>query len=213
MNLTFYEEEHKYLNENGDEVPSVTTILNHIAAPSYNQIAKATLEYAAMRGRIVHEALELYDYGLPFEEQPDVTPEIHRFLVAYLRFMRDINPKWESIEQIVYAEDKGFCGTVDRAGYIDGKYSVLDIKTLQSPTVENKICVCCQTAAYAVALGKPDAQRYALYLLKDGNYRLFNCKDYEAKKELDAWGMFDTCLSMNNEVERIKSLSRRKKNG
>jgi len=209
--LTFYEDEHKYLTGLGEEVPSVTTILGMISAPSYSRIAQATLEYAALRGRLVHEALELYDYGLPFEEQPNITPEIHGYVRAYLAFQRDYKPKWQSIEQIVHNEGRGYCGTVDRAGEIDGKYVVLDLKTNQSPTIENKICVCCQTSAYAVALEQPNAERYALYLKKDGKYNLFNCQKFEQEKDLNAWGLFHTCLVTHKEVERIKNMSRRKK--
>lgn len=204
--LVFNEEKHEYRDsESGLLVPSVTTILSHISAVGYSNISESVLDYARARGSAVHSALELYDYGIPFEEQEEMTPEIFGYIQAYLNFLRDYSPKWTHIEHIVHNKKRNYCGTIDRAGVIDGRRCIVDLKCIASPTAENKICVCAQTWAYGQALyGSVPYDRYALYLKSDGKYNFFNCSKYEDEKGFIPQQVFWHCKCLNEYIANAK---------
>lgn len=210
--LNFDETRHEYFTEEGKIIPSVTTILNHISAVGYSAVPQSTLDYARMRGSAVHEALELYDYGIPFEEQEGVTPEIVGYINAYLTFIRDYKPTWTHIEHIVYNEEQHYCGTLDRAGVINGRRAIVDIKTVASPTIENKACVCAQTSAYGETLyGDFKHDRYALYLKKDGSYTLMDCAEFEEERGFLGWSLFYKCKSIYETLETIKNTRKKRR--
>lgn len=202
MKLEFKEDTHQYFKEDGTEVPSVTTILDYVTSRHYGSINQSVLERAKLRGTAVHEALEMMDYGAEVE----VESEILGFCKAYADFLNDYRPTWESIEKVAFSDngDHSFCGTVDRAGKMNGKPCVLDIKTTSSPTKENYISVCAQTSAYAIALGIPNAKRYALYLKSDGTYRLVDCEKYEDKHGFYGGYIFLKCLELYATIKGVK---------
>lgn len=209
MGLVFNEERHEYRDsESGLLVPSVTTILSHISSVGYSNISQSVLDYARARGSAVHLALELYDYGVPFEEQEGITPEIFGYIQAYLNFLRDYSPKWTHIEHVVHNKAANYCGTIDRAGVIDGRKCIVDLKCIASPTVENKICVCSQTWAYGYALyGAEPHDRYALYLkCSNGkpSYNLMNCAKYEEEKGFIPQQIFGHCNFLNQTIANVK---------
>lgn len=202
MKLEFKEDTHQYFDEDGNEVPSVTTILDYVTARHYGKINPSVLERAKLRGTAVHEALEMLDYG----GEAVVDGEIEGFCKAYAEFLNDYRPTWEHIEKVAFSDNGGysFCGTVDRAGVMNGKPTVLDIKTTSSPTKENYISVCAQTSAYAIALGIPDAKRYALYLKSDGTYRLVDCDKYEDKHGFCGAYIFLKCLELYTTLKGVR---------
>lgn len=205
--IQFDEERHIYSFE-GQVVPGVTEILSPITAGGYSKINPAVLEHAAAKGTLVHDWCEMYDYGCAEEFMPS---EVSPYCEAYIAFVRDYVPMWETIEGIVYNPYLQYAGRLDRFGMIDGKKSVLDIKTVSSPSTRTHISVCCQTAAYAVAIDRDDfdeIDRYALYLKPDGTYRLFDCKDYEKKHGFIGIDMFFALLRIHEQIEKI---GRRKK--
>ena len=199
--ILFDEKKHQYTVD-GVVYPSVTDILEHLTAPGYGKVNPAILEEAKERGTAVHELTEAIDYGMPPEEIED---GLAGYAVAYLRFLADYDAEWEFIEHRFYEPTMGFCGTIDRVGKIDGKDSVLDIKTTSSPSTDQKIAVCCQTAAYEFGLGKDEGfDRYALYLHADGTYDFVNCSDYEDGKEFNALGLFLTLCNLHKDLTDIK---------
>lgn len=204
--IIFFQDEHLYLVD-GQEVPSVTTILNYMSDAEYGKIPQATLDQAARRGTLVHEYTELMDYDAIPDE---IEYEVVGYLKAYGDFLRDYKPDWTHIESKVYSSAFNFVGTVDRAGFIDGQRVIVDIKTVSSPTKMQKFTVCSQTSAYAVALkqtyGVPTQKRYALYLTRDGEYNLVDLGEYEDKYDYDPWQMFKRCLDMYNEIKILKEL-------
>lgn len=202
--LFFDPEEHIYLVD-GQEVVSITTVLNYLSDTEYKKVNPAILEQAAKRGTAVHEYCELIDY----DAMPEyIEGDLVGYIQAYLSFIRDYRPMWEQVEVTVYCESKGYIGTLDRAGLIDGKQTIVDIKTLASPTKMNKFTVSIQTAAYAVAraetFGIQTDRRYALYLNKDGEYNLMDCGQYEVKYGIDSMAIFDQCLSLYKQVQELK---------
>ena len=202
MGIEFNEEKHEYTLD-GVKIPSVTEILSPITMSGYSKINPAVLEHAAMKGTLVHEWCEMYDYGCAEDSVPS---EIEPYCRAYMAFVRDYKPQWTMVEAVVYCDTmvtgNGFAGTLDRAGVIDGKECVVDIKTISSPTTKQHISVCCQTAAYSLASGIW-GRRYALYLKPDGTYRLMNCEEYEQKHGFSGFDLFGKLSCIHTEISEI----------
>lgn len=206
--IEFDEKKHQY-KVDGKIVPSVTEILEHITAVGYGKVNPAILEEAKERGTAVHELTEAIDLGFPPEY---IDPAVEGYAVAYLKFLEDYDVEWDYIEHRFYEPKMGFCGTIDRVGKIDGKDCVLDIKTASSPSVDQKIAVCLQTAAYDFGLGKDEGfDRYALYLHSDGTYDFMNCSDYEDGKGFNALGLFLTLCNLHKDIANIKKTRATKK--
>ena len=201
--IEFIEAKHQY-KVDGKIVPSVTEILEHITAVGYGKVNPSILEEAKERGTAVHELTEAIDLGFPPEY---IDPALEGYAVAYLKFLEDYDVEWDYIEHRFYEPKMGFCGTIDRVGMIDGVPCVLDIKTTSSPSVDQKIAVCCQTAAYS--LGIEDEynhyiDRFALYLHKDGTYELFDCIEYERDRRFSGYALFDELCNLNKNIADIK---------
>lgn len=209
--IEFDESTHTYTVE-GERKPSVTEILSMLTMGHYSQINESVLRAAAERGKDVHQACQDIDLGLDEEEYD---PVIAPYAEAYMQFLFDYSPKWLEIEQPHYNKEWGFCGTVDRYGIINGRPSVVDIKTTASPTRENYLSYCCQTIGYSTfypvsfvrnksgldgEYKKPE--RYILFLKKDGKYRLVNCEEYEEKNNWFTATLFADCLKVKRDVER-----------
>ena len=203
MELEFIEKEHKYIDQEGNVIPGVTDILSMLTGDGVAKINPAVLEHAAERGTLVHEWCQMYDYECAEEQVPS---ELEPYCHAYMDFVRDYRPQWHGIEQVIYCDamqtGRGYAGTLDRIGMIAGKMSVVDIKTIASPTKMNYISVCCQTAAYAWAT-QPLAKRYALYLKPDGKYRLFSCDEYELKNGFSGYDLWKKIYGLYTEIHEI----------
>lgn len=204
--IIFDEATHTYLVD-GQEVPSVTTILKPLSDRGYGKISQSVLQYAANRGRAVHEALEVYDLGGELE----VTPETQGYIQAYLEWSEIYRPKWIGVEQIVYCESEGYIGTLDRIGTLNGtELAIVDIKTSQ-PTKEALVSVCLQTTAYELAYCRslmadyeiPTINRYGLFLNKDGTYRCVNCREYEIKYAFFSYDSWHKLLDTYKMITKI----------
>ena len=212
--IAFDEVTHTYLVD-GKEVPSVTEILTPLHK-SYGAINQSVLEYAANRGRAVHEALEMYDLGGELEVVLETSP----YIQAYLDWCDVYRPRWMGVEQIVYNNANGYIGTLDRIGSLNGtEFAVVDIKTSQ-PTKASLVSVCCQTAAYAMAYteqsGKPiksaeNIKRYGLFLKADGTYRFLDCEDYENKYGFSGVLTFFNLLTIHRMITQILETKGKKK--
>lgn len=191
VQIDFDEEKHKYYVD-GEEVPSVTTILEFVTSGHYGQINEAVLRQAAQRGTDVHEACQMLDYGCEAEVDPVTAP----YVEAYLQFLNDYRPKWEEIEQRHYSE-RGFCGTVDRMGELNYRKCVLDIKTTGSPSKLNFLVYASQLIAYSMFYENgSDFDRYILFLKKDGKYRLVNADEYAEKHGMMPFFVWHKCLDL-----------------
>ena len=225
--IFFDEESHVYLVD-GQEVPSVTTILQPLSNRSYSSVNSSVLEYARNRGSAVHEALQIYD----LVGECDVFPEVQGYLNAYLDWQNVYRPEWLGVEEIVYCEEEGYIGTLDRLGVLnDRELAIVDIKT-SNPAKEALVSVCCQTAAYEIAyqsnlvmtiprkMGKtasipsrPAIKRYGLFLKADGSYRFLDCEEYEKKYGFDGGVVFINLLATHRMITRLLNTKKGKKNG
>ena len=141
MNLAFDEATHIY-SLDGKVVPSVTQILN--IANDFGFVNKDVLDRASKFGTAVHKATELYDACDLNEATLDIA--LLPYLDAWKMFLSNTNFRVISSEARVYSKH-GYAGTFDRLGYLDGRLTLLDIKT--STTVARSTSL--QLAAYEQA--------------------------------------------------------------
>lgn len=215
--IFFDADSHIYL-VNGIEVPCVSDILAPLSQRAYSEVNISVLDYARQRGTAVHEALELYDLGA----EPEITPEIVQYINAYLEWQSIYKPKWTGIEQIVYSENYGYIGTLDRIGYLNGtELAIVDIKT-SNASKEALVSVCLQTAAYEVAYceqtgnitpneKESDIKRYGLFLKKDGTFRVVDCQEYESKYHIAPYLTFSHLLTTHKMIDELLATGEKKK--
>lgn len=200
--ITLDEEKHVYIVD-GIERPSVTTILSLLSYENYGKVDKATLEYASRRGTDIHEATESLDLGFP----ADVDGETEPYVNAYIDFCRDYQPNYQMIETPIYDEEFGYSGTVDRMGTVGTQLWLIDIKTIGSPTRTDYVKVCLQTWMYAHALDG-HFRNFALFLKKDGSYRLFDCNAWAKENGIEPQKIIPQLVDT---YKLIQSLKRKEK--
>lgn len=166
--------------DGGRVVPGVTDVIK-----SNGLIDDAWFtEYARDRGQAVHAAAALDDDGLLDESTLD--PAIVGYVEAWRRFKRESGFQSKWVEKVLFHPVYRYAGTVDRIGSMSGADWVIDFKT-----GEVLPWVALQTAAYAIAYGKP-CRRAGVKLNNDGTYRL---KEFADKND---GATFLAALTMHN---------------
>lgn len=130
-----------YLHESGEYYPSVTTILDaYPKGPAFFEWLKMAGEKAdeirdqfGRRGSVVHKLTEGYDNGLEVNlmsgGQPQYTSMEWAMFERYVDFSKRFKPEHRVIEGNYVNSKLGFGGTLDRVSVIDGKVTLVDIKT------------------------------------------------------------------------------------
>ena len=184
-------------------VPSVTEIISPLTAGKY-PANTGVVQQAAARGTRIHELCALYDMdALPEEFEVELVP----YVQAWADFCRDYSPQWLYIEHPMCAGTT-VAGTMDRLGLIDGKYTVVDIKTAQSLDRPAKLALSCQLYAYQKLARQNALYRYSdpedsfgVQLLKTGDYRIYRRADIEEKYRFDSGTLFPDLLDIYNVVK------------
>ena len=109
------------------------TILQAFAAKEQRDDALAWLKRArfeqvkkaAARGSALHAAAEQYALGVT----PDVEPHVMPWVVQYLRFLREFQPRFLASEAPIYNLTERYAGTMDGIVEIEGKTVLFDVKT------------------------------------------------------------------------------------
>ena len=130
-----------YLNESGEWVPSVTTILDAYPKPyallqwlkEVGGKADEVINAAGKRGTSVHNMTEAYDRG----EEVNLINEFGHLNCSleewamferYVEFSKQVGPQWSEVETRYIGRE--WAGTVDRIGYVPGVgHCIVDIKT------------------------------------------------------------------------------------
>lgn len=111
---------------------------------------------AADRGSQVHAIAEAIVRGHPPAEIPE---ELGAYVAAYHGFLKEWEPRWIAVEQMVFSLKHNYAGTFDAFAEIAGERWLLDIKTSTGTYPETGL----QLAAYAMGdfIGRPgDPQKY-----------------------------------------------------
>lgn len=205
MNIEFNEKDHTYLVDSRP-MPSVTQILDLLTYEDFAKIDRSTLEYASRRGTAIHEATEAYDIGGEVEVDAETEP----YITAYIDFCHDYKPNYFGIEEQVVNTQQGYAGTVDRYGLLGERPFVLDIKTVASPNRLTYIKVCLQTYLYSLCTDYDNPMLLALFLKKDGTYRLFNCREWWGKNMKDP--LMQSAISVLSAHKAIQRLKEKRSN-
>lgn len=107
----YNDETHQYRFK-GAVVPGVSTILTPCVDFGDAPIEK--VRAAAVRGKHVHRACELFDLGTLDED--DLDPVLKPYLEGWKKFRREWPMEWTRMEEPQYSEKHGYAGTKDREG-------------------------------------------------------------------------------------------------
>lgn len=183
----FEEEGHRYFL--GDqELPSVTTVITAVLGGTIT-VSPEAWKMAGERGTAVHKACELDDLGTLDES---TVGEEWPYLDAYRKFKSEHACEWDGIERRHYHEVYNYAGTIDRMGTLDGRRSILDIKTgLRSPLHD------IQLAAYSMLAGFSPANwnRIILHLHSNGDYAIYTSKKSSLAQDMN---IFLSALAIYN---------------
>lgn len=191
-NLLFFDQGHKYTLD-GEELPSVSEICRFLSREIYGDVSQYHLDHAAERGTAIHKACEALDKFGSVDVQDDILP----YVQAYLTFRKEHKAEWDKIEYTTYHKELGYAGTLDRLGKLDGKASILDIKT--SYTIHNPMASA-QLNLYRKMMeanGYKVEALYILHLKKDGTYKL---KQFEFDDTVP-----DALLTLHNTLKKKKT--------
>ena len=188
--LLFYDANHRY-ELDGEELPSVSAIIRFLSREIYQDAEQYRLDQAAERGTKVHKTLELLDKLGEVEAEASILP----YCQAYVSFLHDHTINWDLIEKPLASAELGFAGTLDRAGYLDGRRCIVDLKT--TATVKKPL-VKAQLNGYELlsrANGRPESVAlYCLQLNKDGSYGLYDVAIDDSE--------FQACLQLHRALEK-----------
>jgi hypothetical protein len=194
--LIFDPEKHEY-QLNGIIIPSVTQILEDVGISDFSGIPFDNLEYARIRGTLVHKATALDDEGDLDEDSLD--PVIIPYVMGWRKFKEEFAFVPIQIERMIYHPTYGYCGTLDRTGNIEEDYEKEILLDIKSGTVYIE-SVGPQTAAYEEALrheiGGKKRRRFAVKLMDTGEFKLIPCTN-----TLD-FEVFKNAVSVVNWVNR-----------
>lgn len=196
----FDENAHTYYID-GVAVPSVTQICSILTAGKYSG-GRGVIDAARARGTAVHELCEAYDYGT-LEEVPT---ELAGYVKAYSDFCRDYRPEWLYIEHQMYSRQLKYAGTCDRVGMIDGKWTVVDLKTTANMDRASKLSLLAQLAAYqelAYTIGEaPDMTNgLGVQLKRDGSYTVHTQYEIMRRYDADGFTLFRHCQQIHYALE------------
>lgn len=165
--LEYIGDRHIYFLD-GKQIPCVSYLCRFINREIYQNTPQWQMEAAAERGTRVHAAAELLDKSGSTEIEEEYLP----YLEAYAAFLREHDVNWELIEHAGFHPDFLYAGTVDRYGVLDGKRTLVDIKTTY--TVHKPLCAASLNLYRLIleANGYPVEQMAILHLRKTGKYRL-----------------------------------------
>lgn len=185
--LIFYESNHSY-EVDGLKLPSVSEVIRFISREIYANATQFQLDRAADRGTRVHQACEGIDrYG-----SCEVDAEIEPYVMAYMDFLRKHKPEWKMIETSMCDLGRGYAGTLDRFGIINGKTYIIDLKSNSSIKPALVTAQLNGYAELAEANGHVVDAIASLHLKKDGKYSFV---------ERERNNTFDACLTLHKALK------------
>lgn len=178
--IVFLAEPHEYIVK-GKKVPSVTQIIEEAElGMDFSIVPSDVLQIAQSRGNAVHTACAYLDSG--DLDWMTVDARIVGYVRAYEEFRKILPIKTVVVEErMATSYMRGydriwFAGTPDLVAFINGKRSVIDLKTGQNADAG------IQTAGYMHLWNSVNPRqmvhdRYALRLSRDGKFKLIAEED------------------------------------
>lgn len=120
--LEFEEQKHIYTLR-GMELPSVTKIMQPLSSFIYSRVDARTLNAAADKGTIVHNACENFiKFGIV-----DISAGYSGYIDAFLKWHEDYSPEILASETRLYHKVMRYAGTADMVAIVDGVLTLIDI--------------------------------------------------------------------------------------
>ena len=178
LDVVFDEDSHSYI-QNGERAErSVTGLLKKYGLTmDFSKIPPHTLEMARNRGKAAAHGSKLIAMGHELASLGPVDLRIEGYLMGFQKFWRESNAKLIETE-VPRISPLGFGFTTDLVCWIGGSRAVVDSKcTFKLPKSVGP-----QTAGYLIGYNScfsaaPIVERYALWLKKDGTYKLKELTD------------------------------------
>ena len=183
--LEYIDESHQYIYD-GCLIPSVSELIKFVFPNKYSNVPTKILAAKASWGTAIHSAIECHEQGLPFSLTPMQTITFEQ----YLRLKEENQIEVVEQETMVHFEGR-FGGRLDMIATVNGKRSLVDIKTTAKLDVES---LAIQLGLYAMAYGEDFESYYCIHLPKKDLGRLVEIKS-KSKEEL---------LKIVEEYERSK---------
>lgn len=167
--IEFLKEEHLYLVD-GVITPSVTQILNFLFPNKYKDVPPEILAKKAEYGTILHKVIEIaeqeqtFDIRVLKQKIDGINYIIESSFKQYLKLKEKYELEVLEQEQIV-AYKNLYCGTFDMIAKVDGKKSLIDIKTTAELDIEY---LSWQLSFYELAKGETFEKLYVIWLPKKG---------------------------------------------
>lgn len=165
-----------------DEV-AIRRLLDEAAGASKRIMREAGYIGSSMHKWIEGRIAECLGVG-PSVVRPE-HPAVRAGVEAFLEWEAEAKPEYLASERKVYSREHRFVGTLDVLAMLDGKRTIVDIKSSNRVYAEHHL----QTAAYAIALDEEDdeavQQRVILQLPKvaDKKAKAYLCGDEETDRE------------------------------
>ena len=165
--LEFEEQQHIYTLR-GMELPSVTKIMQPLSSFIYSGVDARTLNAAADKGTIVHNACENFiKFGIV-----DISAGYSGYMDAFLKWHEDYSPEILASETRLYHKVMRYAGTADMVAIVDGALTLIDIKSTYK--LEEKTD------------GLEIQAKQILHLKKDGTYKIMKFERYDPER----WRVF-----------------------
>ena len=177
--IEYLEKDHLYV-VGARLVPSVTQIIHRLMPDMYTNVPKAFLERASRYGDSVHSLIE--HYALTGDIPEGYNPQSFEGIALrrYQKLQEEYDIKFVSCEKpVYYSEDDVplYAGKFDVIGTVEGKISLIDIKTTSKYYPEY---LSMQLAMYKWAIEQTEnieiEKVYCLYLPKKNLGRLIEVK-------------------------------------
>jgi|TARA_Y100000310_G_scaffold230328_2_gene232739 hypothetical protein len=172
--LKFDEQTHTYTVD-GLKVPSVTQIIRDSGLTGIDASDPA-VQAAGQFGTAVHKMTELYD-NITLD-MGTVAEELYPYLQAWKKFLSETKAKLHESEMRLFHPVHLYAGTFDRTAEINGKNTIIDIKTSQkAPTAGIQTAAYMEMYNYKLTFEKKIRSRMSVFLRPDGSYRIDSHKN------------------------------------
>jgi hypothetical protein len=176
MELPTLTADHKYVMQDGREIPSVSSVLQAAGLCDLSYVT----QYALDRGSALHDAILYHHEGVLDEDSLD--PAVKPNFEQYKKFLAVSGAKVLKAEQIVYDDFQNYAGRYDLIINLNRSVWLIDAKTNTKPRH-----ILAQLGAYHLALLKmretPRVTKLGCLVLSENNFRLHEYEVIEAQME------------------------------
>ena len=187
-------DDHRYIIDDKNEVPSVTTIIKEIIGYAFYAD-----QWYLDRGTVVHACAKL----IADKKEFTYDDQVAGYVEAIYKFFREIKPIVKYAEVPVYSHHYKYAGTIDLVARISGYNCICDYKN-SLDLYRLKL----QLEAYSIGLFESHRSRanygFGIVLNENGNYKMtdrINLLDMKLRRE---WLALRTVYGMKERLGLIK---------